>query len=64
MTEAAALLEIAEAIKALAAATGGLALPIWLMLLFKNMTGDNKSALKEIAESIQAVSSRKTDASN
>ncbi len=64
MTDAEALLEIAEAIKTLAAAMGGLALPLWLMLLFKNMNGDNKSALKNIAESIQAVANRKTDPSS
>lgn len=64
MTNADALLEIATAIKALAAAIGGLALPLWLMLLFKNMSGDNKTALKEIAESIQAVANHKTNASN
>ena len=53
MTEAESLMEIAVAIKALAAAVGALAPPLWLMLIFKNMSGDNKSALKEIAEAIQ-----------
>ncbi|UCD50606.1 MAG: hypothetical protein JSW27_24155 [Phycisphaerales bacterium] len=53
MTEAESLLEIANAIKALAAAVGALAPPLWLILIFKDMGGGNKSALKEIAEAIQ-----------
>lgn len=54
MTEAESLMEIATAVKALAAAVGALAPPLWLMLIFKNMSGDNKSALKEIADAIRA----------
>ena len=58
MTEAESLMEIATAIKALAAAVGALAPPLWLLLLFKDMSGNNKSALKEIAEALRARGDR------
>jgi hypothetical protein len=61
MTDAEALMEIAEAIKALAAAVGGLALPMWLMLIFKNMNGDNKAALDNVAEAIRNRDYRPAD---
>ena len=53
MTEAAALIEIANAIEALAAAVSSIAVALWLMLFFKNMSGDNSSALNKIAEQLK-----------
>ena len=52
MNEAEALLKIADAINNLAGAVAALATPLWLMLLFKNMSGDNSTALGKIAKAI------------
>ena len=53
MTEAQALIEIANAIEALAAAVSSIAVALWMMLFFKNMSSDNKSALNKIAEQLR-----------
>ena len=55
MTEAQALIEIANAIEGLASAVLIMAAILWLMLICKNMSSNNSSALNKIAEQLKTM---------